>query len=339
ELVVTEDDFEIVYGCTTSNACNYNSDATDDDGSCIPSGCMEPDACNYNALAECDGEVCDYTCCPGPGCCSVGMFWDYELEQCMNYETCREDLDGDGVIGISDLMELLSSFGTMCEEPETGEFTCGDPMNYHGYDYATVQIGEQCWFAENLRTSFYLNGDSVAIVEGNSDWLALANDDSGAMVAYENTEENSAVFGTLYNGYAVLDNRKLCPLNWKVPSDSDWQDLELNLGMSTCELNSESWRGATENIGTRLKVDAANSPSWNGSNTTLWSGLPAGYRHPAGGYNSLGSITLFWSQGLVDGANPLYDYLFARQLNTYQAGVKREREMALRGFSVRCLRD
>ena len=46
-------------------------------------------------------------------------------------------------------MELLSSFGTMCEEPETVEFTCGDPMNYHGYDYATVQIGEQCWFAEN----------------------------------------------------------------------------------------------------------------------------------------------------------------------------------------------
>ena len=159
------------------------------------------------------------------------------------------------------------------------------------------------------------------------------------MAAYENTDENSSVFGFLYNGYAVLDNRKLCPLNWKVPSDSDWQDLELNLGMSTSELSSESWRGASENIGTRLKVDAANSPSWNGSNTTLWSGLPAGYRHPKGGYNSLGSITLFWSQGLVDGANPLYDYLFARQLKTTQAGIKREREMALRGFSVRCIKD
>ena len=229
----------------------------------------------------------------------------------------------------------------MCEdlEPETGELTCGDPVSYHGYDYATVQIGEQCWFAENLRTSFYLNGDSVAIVEGNTVWFALANDDSGAIAAYENTDENSSVFGFLYNGYAVLDNRKLCPLNWKVPSDSDWQDLELNLGMSTSELSSESWRGASENIGTRLKVDAANSPSWNGSNTTLWSGLPAGYRHPEGGYNSLGSITLFWSQGLVDGANPLYDYLFARQLKTTQAGIKREREMALRGFSIRCIKD
>ena len=80
---------------------------------------MEPEACNYNALAECEGEACDYTCCPGPGCCSAGMYWDYDLEQCLNYETCQEDLDGDGVIGINDLMELLSSFGTMCEEPET----------------------------------------------------------------------------------------------------------------------------------------------------------------------------------------------------------------------------
>ncbi len=77
---------------------------------------METDACNYNALAECEGEACDYTCCPGPGCCSAGMYWDYDLEQCLNYETCQEDLDGDGVIGINDLMELLSSFGTMCEE-------------------------------------------------------------------------------------------------------------------------------------------------------------------------------------------------------------------------------
>ncbi len=161
---------ESILGCTDSTACNFDSEATSDDGSCIPSGCMETEACNYNALAECEGEACDYTCCPGPGCCSAGMYWDYDLEQCLNYETCQEDLDGDGVIGINDLMELLSSFGTMCEEPETGEFTCGDPMNYHGYDYATVQIGEQCWFAENLRNEHYANGDAIPGELSDSEW-------------------------------------------------------------------------------------------------------------------------------------------------------------------------
>ena len=28
---------------------------------------------------------------------------------------------------------------------------CGDLLEYQGYDYETVQIGEQCWFAENLQ--------------------------------------------------------------------------------------------------------------------------------------------------------------------------------------------
>jgi len=336
-------------GCSDADACNFNpSDLCTVDCIFPVLGAVD---CEHGAETCGEGTIWNsetQTCVPEPVnptaseiSCGPGTYWDDLESLCLPIETCNDDLDGDGVIGINDLMQLLSSFGTMCEdlEPETGELTCGDPVSYHGYDYATVQIGEQCWFAENLRTSFYLNGDSVAIVEGNTDWFALANDDSGAIAAYENTDENSSVFGFLYNGYAVLDNRKLCPLNWKVPSDSDWQDLELNLGMSTSELSSESWRGASENIGTRLKVDAANSPSWNGSNTTLWSGLPAGYRHPEGGYNSLGSITLFWSQGLVDGANPLYDYLFARQLKTTQAGIKREREMALRGFSIRCIKD
>ncbi len=87
--------------------------------------------------------------------CGPGTYWD-ELESlCLPIENCQDDLDGDGVIGVNDLMQLLSSFGTDCaptEEPETAEFTCGDPVSYHGYDYATVQIGEQCWFAENLRS-------------------------------------------------------------------------------------------------------------------------------------------------------------------------------------------
>ena len=35
------------------------------------------------------------------------------------------------------------------------------PTEYQGYDYETVQIGEQCWFAENLRSENYLNGDAI----------------------------------------------------------------------------------------------------------------------------------------------------------------------------------
>ena len=311
-------------GCTDPTACNYNEEATSDDGSCIPSGCMEAEACNYNAIAECDGEACDYTCCPGPGCCSAGMFWDYELEQCQIFETCQEDLDGDGVIGINDLMELLSSFGTMCEEPETGEFTCGDPVSYHGYDYATVQIGEQCWFAENLRTEFYQNGDSIPINLSNSEWTTTS---SGARAIFANDSLN-LIYHT-YNGYAVTDDRKICPINWHVPTDSEWNDLEISLGMNP-ELSDVSGIRGTHGDG--LKASASDNPSWNGSNYTGFGGFPSYGRRGSDGLFD-GGKSKNWSS-----TNSGYD-VWLRNLLENNDGVERDHDNPHNGNAVRCLKD
>jgi hypothetical protein len=93
----------LISGCTDLTACNYNEEATSDDGSCIPSGCMETEACNYNTLAECEGEACDYSCCPGPGCCSTGMFWDSGLEQCLVIEDASNE---EGIVGGDDLVYI-----------------------------------------------------------------------------------------------------------------------------------------------------------------------------------------------------------------------------------------
>ena len=317
-----------ISGCTDSTACNFDSEATSDDGSCIPSGCMETDACNYNALAECEGEACDYTCCPGPGCCSAGMYWDYDLEQCMNYETCQEDLDGDGVIGINDLMELLSSFGTMCEEPETGEFTCGDAMNYHGYDYATVQIGDQCWFAENLRTEHYANGDSIPANLSGSEW-----DDAtfGAVAVYgegssfcfnEPCDEvvNLQDYGRLYNWYAVDDARGLCPSGWHVPTDDEFTVLTDILG-------------GTQYAGEAMKSSPTDSPAWDGTNSSGFSGLAGGYRVNDGVFDDEGDYGYFWSASAT-GADA-----WRRRLDGGSAGVYRGGSDLRTGFSVRCVRD
>ena len=52
---------EIVSGCMNPAACNYNADATDEDGSCnLPDGCTDALACNYNANALCDDGYCFY---------------------------------------------------------------------------------------------------------------------------------------------------------------------------------------------------------------------------------------------------------------------------------------
>jgi len=313
------------YGCEDPTACNYSEEANLDDGSCIPSGCMEPEACNYNALAECVGEACDYTCCPGPGCCLEGTVWDAELGGCIPIEvTCPEDLDFDGVVGINDLMELLSSFGTMCEEPETVEFTCGDPMNYHGYDYATVQIGEQCWFAENLRTEFYQNGDSIPINLSNSEWTTTS---SGARAIFANDSLN-LIYHT-YNGYAVTDDRKICPINWHVPTDSEWNDLEISLGMNP-ELSDVSGIRGTHGDG--LKASASDNPSWNGSNYTGFGGFPSYGRRGSDGLFD-GGKSKNWSS-----TNSGYD-VWLRNLLENNDGVERDHDNPHNGNAVRCIKD
>jgi hypothetical protein len=48
-----------ISGCTDSTACNYDSTATTDDGSCVlPNGCTDSAACNYDSTATCDDGSC-----------------------------------------------------------------------------------------------------------------------------------------------------------------------------------------------------------------------------------------------------------------------------------------
>jgi len=334
-------------GCTDPTACNFDAEATSDDGSCIPSGCMDSEACNYNALAECAGEACDYTCCPGPGCCGPGTVWDTELQYCVQDATCIHDLDFDGVVGVNDLMELLSAFGTNCPEPEepaTAEWTCGDPVSYHGYDYATVQIGEQCWFAENLRTEQYANGDAIPANLSDVEWSSTT---SGAVAVYGEdagcesySPEGDACdpawslneFGRLYNWYAVDDARGLCPTGWHVPTDEEWMTMEMELGMSESAANSIGWRGTDQ--GAQIKTTYGWNDGGNGTNSSGFSGLPGGYRHTYGGFLEAGSDVVWWSSS-PSGSNAWY-----RDLDINNPLVSRNHDFNRRsGFSVRCLKD
>jgi hypothetical protein len=50
----------------------------------------------------------------GAAFCGAGTVWDDQLQLCVGLVTCEEDIDGDGLVGVSDVLALLSEFGTVC---------------------------------------------------------------------------------------------------------------------------------------------------------------------------------------------------------------------------------
>lgn len=82
-------------GCTLAAAENYNPDAVIDDGSCFLAGCTDEDALNFHPAFTFDDGTCTYAS-------------DFE-------NACLMDGDGDGSIGVGDLLTLLTMFGTTCQ--------------------------------------------------------------------------------------------------------------------------------------------------------------------------------------------------------------------------------
>ncbi|MFZ8835487.1 MAG: T9SS type A sorting domain-containing protein [Flavobacteriales bacterium] len=78
----------LITGCTDPEACNYDSSATEDDGSCEydSCGCTDVWACNYNPLASVDNGSCEYTSCIG---CTDATACNYDPNAVYNDGTCE----------------------------------------------------------------------------------------------------------------------------------------------------------------------------------------------------------------------------------------------------------
>ena len=103
-----------------------------------------------------------------------------------------------------------------------------------GNVYPCVKIGDQWWMAEDMIVTRYRNNDPISNVTENSRWAELTE---GAYCSFDNNDEYVSTYGRLYNAYAIQDRRGICPEGWHVPSDEEWIQLELFLGMSESEAN------------------------------------------------------------------------------------------------------
>ncbi len=201
-----------------------------------------------------------------------------------------------------------------------------------GNTYPVIEVGAHRWMARNLRSTRYANGDLIAHVPNAPAWSGLS---TSAWAIYGSEAGFVPLYGYLYNYYTVQDPRNVCPEGWHVPSDVEWQELETELGMAGNELVLTGSRGASGNVGGKLKSTVLWSLPNTGANDSLdFEGLPGGVRSSSGGYAYEGQHAWWWTSTQIDANTATY-----RSLHNDNAGVFRLITNKRQGVSIRCVED
>ena len=205
-------------------------------------------------------------------------------------------------------------------------FECGHLLYHNGYGYSTVQIGDQCWFAENCR---YLPEASHQNEISDSEPYYHVFMYQGTDVEDAMATANYETYGVLYNWPAVM-TEGICPSGWHIPTDEEWQTMEISLGMSESEAAQTGWRGSP--VGDYLKSTSGWNDGGNGSNSSGFTGLPGGYRS-SGAFQFNGANGGWWS------ASESSSKSWVRRLYGSDGIVGRNYLDRSIGFSARCVRD
>ena len=217
--------------------------------------------------------------------------------------------------------------------------------DYDGNKYQTVMIGNQVWMTENLKTIHYADGTSIPLVEDNGAWDDLGYTDK-AYCYYDNSSSNGNTYGALYSWAAAMngeissnnnpsDVQGVCPDGWHLPSDNEWKELEMFLGMSQESADSSRWRGTDE--GGKLKETGYEhwiDPNTGATNESGFTALAGGWRDTYGDFNYLDKFADFWSATEVDSSN-----VWFRDLGYSYSEIWRNNDYKNYGSSVRCLKD
>lgn len=183
----------------------------------------------------------------------------------------------------------------------------GTTSDIDGNIYPTVIVGGQEWFAINLKTTKYANGDPIAKIENNSLWVNLT--DNGAWCYYGNDEAYDSLHGKLYNWYVVNDARGVCPNLWHVSTNSDWSTIRNLFGTDA--------------------PDKLSSTLVGGSNDSGFSALKSGWRSGGdGAFNSINSYSTWWSPLESNPNSAFYETLSIGYLDSKK-----------NGFSIRCVKN
>ena len=181
-----------------------------------------------------------------------------------------------------------------------------------GKIYKTIQIGNQVWMAKNLNYKTNINS-----------WC------------YHNNEYSCTKLGRLYT-WEMSQN--VCPSGWHLPSDKEWQEMEIVLGISQSEANSTGFRGTDE--GSQLAGDESlwedntaliNHPAFESSGFTA---IGAGYCTDYDHFYGIGDFACWWSSSEYDSESA-----YVRRLHSNDNRINRMYHNKKLGHSIRCVQD
>ncbi|MCD4747147.1 MAG: PKD domain-containing protein, partial [Bacteroidales bacterium] len=217
--------------------------------------------------------------------------------------------------------------------PGSTSFTCGDPFTdtRDGQIYNTVQIGDQCWMAENMNIGTMINGNNNQ-----------TNNDVIEKYCYDNNLVNCETYGGLYQWDEMMEYttqqgiQGICPEGWHIPTDDEWKVLEGTVDsqypVGDPIWNNTSWRGY--DAGFNIKSNYGWSYGGNGIDLYEFTAIPAGIRDLSGNFIKFGESATFWSSN-NSGSNKAWD----RGLAPDRTTIDRHNYEKGYGWSVRCLKD
>jgi uncharacterized protein (TIGR02145 family) len=204
-----------------------------------------------------------------------------------------------------------------------------------GNAYKTVYIGKQQWMGENLKTSKYSDGTPIQHVTDSSTWVALK---SGAWVNYNNDATFDPIYGKLYNGFVIRNDKNVCPTGWHVPKAGDWYYLMNELGGDSIagdKLRSTDTTTLWLNPSEAAKMGIE---SMIATNSSLFTALPGGVVYNRWGFDGMRYVGYWWGESAYDSTRANF-MIMNHVFNKVELYVNDYGKSKKNGFSIRCVKD
>ena len=209
---------------------------------------------------------------------------------------------------------------------------CGTVTDIDGNEYQTINIGTQCWMAEDLKVTHYPNGDTIPHITDNTAWTNLnANNTDDAYCFYNN--DNTTDYGALYTYAAAIadnwtrdntDGQGVCPDGWHLPTNEEWITLtdyiggQVGNGGKLKEVGTTHWKYV--NVGA--------------TNESGFTALPGGCCNIDGSFYGMTNSGDWWSTTEYSDTTAYY-----RNLSHVSSSIICNYYNKSMGFSIRCVKD